>query len=118
MSGGIDAIERNVDPDGWTWPNYPSEVVRHHRVYFIRAGENGPVKIGFSTDIAQRVRDLQTASPHELKVEAVVIGTQAVEAWFHRLLRKWHIRGEWFALSDDLISYALGCMVDEGLVWM
>jgi hypothetical protein len=114
----VDEIERWVDADGYVRPLWPAEVIRHHRVYFIRAGKDGPVKVGFSTDFQQRLRELQTASPHELKLEAAVMGTPAVEAWLHRERRRWHLRGEWFDLDHDRICYALGRLFEEGLTWL
>lgn len=101
---------------------WPAEVVRHHRVYFIQAGDsdtegNALVKIGFTTDVAKRMRQLQTASPMRLKVLEQVIGTHAIEAYFHRLLRDRHVQGEWFKLHPDCISYALGCLWEDGLSW-
>jgi hypothetical protein len=101
---------------------WPAEVVRHHRVYFIQAGESDAdgsalVKIGFTTDVASRMRQLQTASPMRLKVLDQVIGTHAIEAYFHRLLRARHVQGEWFKLNSDSISYALGCLWEDGLSW-
>lgn len=101
---------------------WPSRVVRSHRVYFIQAGEpdadgRALVKIGFTTDVEQRVKQLQTASPLSLKLLEVTIGTQAVEAFLHRVLRRHRIRGEWFRIHADDISYALGRMWEEGLSW-
>jgi len=101
---------------------WPDEVVRHHRVYFVQAGEAdakgfAPVKIGFTTDVEQRLRQLQTASPVLLTVLERVIGTPTIEAFFHRELRHRHIRGEWFRLQPDDISHALACLWEEGLSW-
>lgn len=101
---------------------WPAEVVRSHRVYFIQAGDAEPwaralVKIGFTTYIEQRLSQLQTASPLPLKLLDVTIGTHAIEAFFHRLLRRHWVRGEWFRLHPDDVSYALGCLWEEGLSW-
>jgi hypothetical protein len=41
------------------------------RVYFI-GPDHGPVKIGLTTNVGQRLDHLQTGSPYELKVLAVV----------------------------------------------
>lgn len=73
-------------------------------VYFIQCGgDRGPVKIGYSRNVEQRVSDLQVASPYPL----VVIGkfksdnAEAFEASFHRLFADLHLRGEWFAWSPE-----------------
>lgn len=75
-------------------------------VYFIGAG--AVVKIGITTCVRARLAALQTASPHELVVEAVVPGEPFVEAYLHSAFRKEHIRGEWFHRSakiSKLIRY-------------
>ncbi len=101
---------------------WPAEVVRSHRVYFIQGGEpdadeRALVKIGFTTDVDQRLRQLQTASPLPLKLIEITIGTQAIEAFLHRVLHRHHVRGEWFRLHPDDISYALSRVWEEGLSW-
>jgi hypothetical protein len=108
-------IPQYIDSDGYYRPLFPTEVYRHHRVYFVQAGDDGPVKIGFSTDTQRRLKELQTASPAPLKLLAQVIGTPAIEAFVHKVLRKKHVRGEWYAIDDDDISYALGRLFEEGL---
>ena len=92
-------------PDGYIQPRWPDEVYRTHRIYFVRAGEF--VKVGFSTDYAERVKQLQTASPHELKVVGLLIGTTGLEAEIHRRLTSagFAVRGEWFAISDDQVKW-------------
>lgn len=109
--------------DGYIHPDWSPDVVRNHRVYFVQSGKvtadgTAPVKIGFSTDIERRMRQLQTAHHEPLKRLACVIGTQAIEAFFHRMFSAQRIRGEWFRLhprSD--ISEALARLLEEGLSW-
>ena len=115
-------IPQELGPDGCVLAAWPAEVVRGHRVYFVRAGDPdaagfAPVKIGFTTDVAQRVRQLQTGSAAPLRVLEQVIGTPAIETFFHRVLRRRHIRGEWFRLHPDDISHALACLWEAGLSW-
>lgn len=107
--------------DGTVLADWPPEVERDHRVYFVRAGDPdakgyAPVKIGFTTDVGQRMRQLQTASPEPLTLLDVVVGTQAIEAFFHRELAPRRIRGEWFKLRSDDVSEAVARLCDEGLV--
>ena len=65
-------------------------------VYFIQAGEGGPVKIGAAADVQHRLRALQCGHYLPLTILRTVQGGFAVEAWLHRHYRARHIRGEWF----------------------
>lgn len=102
--------------DGYIQPRWPPDVYRSHRIYFVRAGEF--VKVGFSTDYQERVKQLQTASPHELKVIALLIGTTGLEAEIHRRLTRagFAVRGEWFAIHDDQVKWIIDEMFCDGLV--
>ena len=65
-------------------------------VYFVQAGDDGPVKIGFSRAPAQRVADLQTSNPAPLRLLATIPGCLVSEAMLHREFGEHRIRGEWF----------------------
>lgn len=113
-------IDQWADPDGHIFASWPDEVRRSHRVYFIQAGEPDAqgfahVKIGFTTDVEKRLRQLQTASPAPLKVVARVIGTRAIEAFFHRMFAHRRVGGEWFRLRSDDIAEATVRLYEEGL---
>jgi hypothetical protein len=115
-------VPQRLDGEGCILAAWPPEVVKYHRVYFVQAGDPDDrglalVKIGFTTDIEQRIRQLQTASPHPLKVLAKVIGTPKIESFFHAVLRSSHVRGEWFRLHPDDIHHALIRLWEEGLAW-
>ncbi len=73
-------------------------------VYFIRAGEDGPVKIGFSENISERLRVLATSVPAQLRVVRTLDGDRLLEAAFHRMFAKARQRGEWFAWLDEMAS--------------
>ena len=63
--------------------------------------EDGPVKIGSTSDVKRRISDLQVASPY-LVILARVIETdhEEIARWFERALhlelREFRMRGEWF----------------------
>lgn len=75
-------------------------------VYFIQAGENGPVKIGWSKKVAQRVIDLQTGNPVKLEVLRVVEAEQWAEGWFHGEFDDLWLQGEWFSFDPRMLSLA------------
>lgn len=74
-------------------------------IYFIRAGENGPIKIGFSTDPEQRLRTLQTAHTEKLVMLHSQVGTKADEARLHNRFRNIHVKGEWFEADPSLLEF-------------
>ncbi len=77
-------------------------------VYFIQAGEKGPVKIGYGANPEERLRQLQTGNPENLYLRKVLNGFGFIEeAQLHRLLENFRIRNEWFSPAvletvDDL----------------
>lgn len=73
------------------------------QVYFIQQGSDGPIKIGFTTNIEQRLKNLQTGSPFPLALLVCVPGSEANEATLHRALKNHHLQLEWFANSREVL---------------
>jgi len=74
-------------------------------IYFIQCGTNGPIKIGYTNkDVKERVAQLQTACPYELKLLWVTDGDQETEQDIHESLKHEHIRGEWFRPGKDVLN--------------
>lgn len=69
-------------------------------VYFITCRQTGTVKIGNSLEPHARLRELQTAHPYELKVEAVLPGGHEEEHDMHRRFAEERLKGEWFTITD------------------
>ena len=70
-------------------------------VYFIRAGNQGAIKIGVASDIKQRLEQLQTGNAFELKVLALIPCSCLDHAYdterrIHKFFAGQRIRGEWF----------------------
>lgn len=72
-------------------------------IYFIRAGENGPVKIGRSRDPRRRLADLQVSHHETLCLLAVMDGDEAEEWTLHRAFPP--VRGEWCEPTPELLDY-------------
>jgi hypothetical protein len=81
------------------------EFINFHGVYFIQAGKDGPIKIGWTNDLANRLSTFQVANYRTLHVRAVMLGKAAIERPTQRLFRNDRIRGEWFKPSDGLLEY-------------
>ena len=68
-------------------------------VYFIRIGDDGPVKIGFAKDVESRRKALQVAHPSRLNVIRTIDGDMAAENWLHDRFLDEHLEGDWFLVS-------------------
>ena len=73
-------------------------------VYIIRAGENGPVKIGFTSNMPSRLAYLKAAHYEELRVLRVLDLGIGAEGWMHRRFAHAHIRGEWFHFLPEMLT--------------
>jgi len=71
--------------------------------YFVRLGDDGPVKIGKTIDVAARIQKLQTSAPAKLKLLRIV--DKNVETECHRKFSHLRQHGEWFAPSIELLEF-------------
>lgn len=70
-------------------------------IYFVRAGSNGPIKIGVASNVDKRVETLQTGNHQKLTVITVIKCRDKSDAYhkestFHKMFEHKRIRGEWF----------------------
>lgn len=67
-------------------------------LYVIQSNVTGAVKIGRSSHPAQRLNELQTGSPHKLRLLAVYEGRGDEELPLHRAVNSFRLKqkGEWF----------------------
>jgi hypothetical protein len=72
-------------------------------IYFIQSGDT--VKIGNATNPAKRIRQLKTGNPNSISMLGVMEGTHEDEFRIHGLFVEYRIDGEWFVLSDAIISF-------------
>ncbi len=70
-------------------------------LYFLQQGTKGPIKIGYTNDVARRVNSLQMGNPARLRVRAAVVVEDAPDAekFLKGLFKESHVRGEWFRPS-------------------
>ncbi|MCW2405090.1 hypothetical protein M2336_001719 [Sphingobium sp. B1D7B] len=73
------------------------------KVYFI-GGKSGPIKIGFTRDIEQRLQRIQMHSPVSVSVLHYFHGTPRDELILHRKFEHIRQHGEWFSRRDDLLA--------------
>jgi hypothetical protein len=65
-------------------------------LYFIQAGEEGPIKIGIASNVTKRLSMLQIGNAEELRVLALLECHPSVEDLLHGRFAEGRIRGEWF----------------------
>jgi hypothetical protein len=74
-------------------------------VYFISTANERAVKIGWSSNIAKRLDNLQAANPETLRLVGVVQAGKAKEAEYHKRFRGQKIRGEWYRLPGPIRGF-------------
>jgi hypothetical protein len=66
-------------------------------VYIIQMGNDGPVKIGFSNRLSERLKSIQTDCPYKIKIIAVIENCSFQDEHdLHKKYRHLRIHGEWF----------------------
>jgi hypothetical protein len=78
--------------------------------YFIQGTPHGPVKIGRTEDVSDRISTLQTGHHDTLRLLLVLDGDR--EAELHKRFRNDRIRGEWFRWSEAVETF-----VSENAPW-
>lgn len=73
-------------------------------VYFIRAGEDGPIKIGIAFNPYLRLDELQTGNPYRLRLIGARPGGLADERGLHRTFAADRLEGEWFKPTEALLA--------------
>jgi hypothetical protein len=69
-------------------------------LYFIQCDH--AVKIGRTTNIVNRLANMQVNSPHEINCLLLLKGQGKNEKAWHKRFAELRIRGEWFRLTEEL----------------
>lgn len=74
-------------------------------IYFIREGDDGPIKIGRTgaRSPEHRLAQCQTGNARRLKLLGFFHGPFDVEAQWHRRFAELRLEGEWFQATPELI---------------
>lgn len=75
-------------------------------LYFIQAGESGPVKIGISETPLRRMANMQVGNHERLRLIAVARVPIDAESDLHARLFEHHVHGEWFRPATAVIEIA------------
>ncbi len=74
-------------------------------IYFIQAGNDGPIKIGKAQSPEARRRELQTGNHEKLNLIKEIPGDVERENSIHNDLRSHRYRGEWFSPTPEVLDY-------------
>lgn len=72
-------------------------------VYFLECDDR--VKIGYTTNLKERLKNFRTTLIDDFEVILTVPGTTALERHFHQRFDAYRIKGEWFSLSDEIRDF-------------
>lgn len=76
---------------------------------YVIGGTDKPYKIGITGNLEQRLKNLQTGNPYELKIhykeEIPESQVKLIEQKIHKIIKHKQTHGEWFDISlDDAIA--------------
>lgn len=75
------------------------------RVYFVQAGNGGPIKIGIARDPAKRMSDLQVANANKLTLLGSIPGDLYDEQSLHQTFQPYRLNGEWFQPAPQVVDW-------------
>lgn len=109
----VDLAPFNVRLDGWIGARgdfgdrgTTPRAQREWWIYFVQGSDGGPVKIGRTLNIRNRVCELQVGYPFgELRCVGAARGLIRDEKRLHHHFSHLRMRGEWFRPDDDLLDY-------------
>lgn len=73
-------------------------------IYFLRASNGGPVKIGFTNNLKRRMIAYRTHNPEEVIVIRTIDGDRLTEKWLHKEFSELRIRTEWFTFTESMLT--------------
>lgn len=76
-------------------------------VYFIQVGSDGPIKVGFTTNIEKRILGIRHGLPESAQLLATIPGGKKLEKAIHRGLSEYRMRGEWFRPAKEVLGLSI-----------
>jgi hypothetical protein len=74
-------------------------------VYFVRAGDDGPIKIGYAREPQRRLNAMQADNHMQLHLLATLPGGPELERALHYFFAPLRVRGEWFRNAPPLSTF-------------
>lgn len=73
-------------------------------VYFVQGSTGGPIKIGYTTNMCNRLKELQTGFPDTLVILCAKKGYSKEEGEYHKAFEEFKLKGEWFKPVPEILS--------------
>lgn len=73
-------------------------------VYFIQGDDETPIKIGMTSNLEQRLRQIQPSCPYKLKVLCQVYGYIREEHYLHKKFEQHRLHNEWFKPAEEILE--------------
>ena len=74
-------------------------------VYFIKSKHTGLIKIGYASDVFERIKQLSSGNTDRLLLLKTIKGGKKKESELHKLFDRYRKEGEWFYPSDELLGF-------------
>lgn len=90
--------------DAWIVEHHPKSVAfgRQSVIYIAQRVRDEAVKIGWTSDVERRLRELRKVESDGVVLLAAFPGEKRDESALHELFAKYRLEGEWFALPFDV----------------
>ena len=73
-------------------------------IYFIQVGDDGPIKIGFSSSPGKRLASLQGSHYERLHLIGLKDGNRFSEEVLHEKLAQYRLAREWYAAVPEVLA--------------
>lgn len=92
------------DAEAWIASRYPNTVARSRRsmIYVVQRDSDDAVKIGWSSDVERRTRELRKGETFQLVLLFVFPGDKPDELRLHTRFAADRLEGEWFRFGDAI----------------
>jgi len=67
--------------------------------------DGGPIKMGYTEYVEQRLKSLQTGHYDTLKILKAISGSIKSERALHKKIKHIRLRGEWFKPAEELLDF-------------
>lgn len=101
-------LEIDVDAaDAWVKEHHPRSIAfdRSSVIYIVSRGIDGAVKIGWTSDVERRVRELRKETRDTIAILAMLPGDKPDELRLHSRFQDDRIGGEWFRRSSKMVAF-------------
>lgn len=92
----------------------PRKKLKGH-VYFLKCCDTNLYKIGYSTSVKTRLKDIKNGSPTTIEIIGYVASTDCFtdKEYYHEIFKNKRVKGEWFTLTNDDINNIEGLLYDN-----